>query len=97
MIMLRVCAKIQSEKFREFQQAMESLTEDRALGSHEYVYERIDDNSEICLVGTWESQEELSSYLQSKRFQFFSGAISVLGEVSTAKIMHVEQQETLVL
>lgn len=97
MMMLRVCATIHSEKFREFQQAMEYLTTGFSSDTSDTVYERFDDNNEVCLVGTWESQDELSLYLQSKRFQFFSGAISVLGEVTAARIMHVDQQENLEL
>ena len=95
MMMLRVCATIHPEKLQEFHQAMEYLTADNASDSHDTVYKRIDDDHEICLVGTWESREALASYLQGERFQFFSGAIGVLGEVTAASVMHVDQQETL--
>lgn len=97
MMMLRICATIHPEKFREFQQAMEWFTTDNFSGRSETLYERIDDNNQVCLEGSWESQDELSAYLKSDRFQFLVGAMTVLGEISGSAIIHVDHQESLSL
>jgi hypothetical protein len=95
MLLLKIRASINPDKLPEFELAMDQyIKEDSSVGV-EAVYEQIDDKKIICILGTWKSREDVSTYLESERHQYLMGALTVLGNVTSAEIFHVEHMENV--
>ena len=86
MLTLRVLTKIDPEKRLEFLQAMRTFRQ-LSKGDKHSLYNSVDEEDLYCLLMDWEEQEQLDEYLESSRFQFFSGAASVLGRIVEAEII----------
>ena len=86
MLTLRVLTKIDPEKRLELLQAMKTFRQ-LSKGDQHSLYNSVDEEDLYCLLMDWEGQEQLDEYLDSSRFQFFSGAASVLGKIVDAEII----------
>ena len=86
MLTLRVLTKVDPEKRLEFLQAMKTFRQLSKDDKHS-LYINVDEDDLYCLLMDWEGQEQLDEYLGSSRFQFFSGAATVLGEIVDAEII----------
>ena len=86
MLTLRVLTKIDPEKRLEFLQAMKTFRQLSQSDEHS-LYNSVDEEDVYCLLMDWDGQKQLDEYLGSSRFQFFSGAASVLGRIVNAEII----------
>ena len=86
MLTLRVLTRIDPEKRLEFLQAMRTFRQLSKDDKHS-LYSNVDEDDLYCLLMDWEGQEQLDEYLVSSRFQFFSGAATVLGTIVDAEII----------
>ena len=86
MLTLRVLAKIDPDKRLEFLQAMKTFRQ-LSQGDEHSLYNSVDEEDIYCLLMDWDGQKQLDEYLGSSRFQFFSGAASVLGSILNAEII----------
>jgi len=86
MLTLRVLTKIDPEKRLEFLQAMRTFRQ-LSKGDKHSLYNSVDEEDLYCLLMDWDGQKQLDEYLGSSRFQFFSGAASVLGRIVNAEII----------
>jgi quinol monooxygenase YgiN len=86
MLTLRILTKVDPEKRLEFLQAMKTFRQ-LSEGDKHSLYNSVDEEDLYCLLMDWDGQKQLDEYLGSSRFQFFSGAASVLGRIVNAEII----------
>jgi hypothetical protein len=96
MMELRVLVEVTAGKRQEFLQAMKSFLEMSAsVGEEQFVYRRMDSDNMYCLMLERESREEIETFMESSRFQFFSGAADVLGEILEARVVEASEVNPL--
>jgi hypothetical protein len=86
MLTLRVVAEIDPNKRQEFLQAMKTFQE-LSEGDRYHLYSELDSENSYCLELDREKKAQLEEYLESCQFQFFSGAVTVLGAIVDAEII----------
>ena len=83
MILLIIRMKVIPEKRMELSQAIASLvasirTED---GCERYDFcQSVEDENKLCLLGEWNTHEDLERHLESERFRILRGALNLLEE-----------------
>ena len=89
MNILRITAKAKSEKELELKQALKSALDktSRFEGVKNCCCKSIFEENIFHIEQEWESSENLKSYLDSKEFQYLTGAITVLGELLEQKVI----------
>ena len=83
MILLIIRMKVLSEKRKELSQTVASLIGSirTEKGCKRYDFcQDIEDENELCLLGEWDTQENLKSHLKSERFKILRGAMNLLKE-----------------
>ncbi|MGZ3570219.1 MAG: putative quinol monooxygenase [Thermodesulfobacteriota bacterium] len=83
MILVIIRMKVLSEKRMELSQAIGSLigsirTEKGCRRCH--FCQSVEDENKLFLLGEWDTQENLKSYLKSGRFRILRGAMNLLKE-----------------
>ena len=81
MLFMTITMKVGPEKRMELAQAITSLmgsmrTDKGCQGCN--LYQSLEDENELYLLGEWESREALDSHLQSKDFKVLLGAMYLL-------------------
>ena len=75
--------KVLSEKRMELSQAIVSLIgsirTEKGCKRCDF-YQSIEDENELCLLGEWDTQQNLKSHLKSGRFKVLRGAMNLLQE-----------------
>jgi quinol monooxygenase YgiN len=81
MILMNILMKVLPEKRKELIQALSSLVElikkEKGCKSCNF-YCRSEDENEMCLLGEWETKEDVDAHLQSDLFKVLMGAMSLL-------------------
>ena len=97
MNILRITAKAKSEKELELKQALKSALDktSRFEGVKNCCCKSIFEENIFHIEQEWESSENLKSYLDSKEFQYLTGAITVLGELLEQKIINAASVEQI--
>jgi quinol monooxygenase YgiN len=83
MIQVIIRMKVLSEKRKELSQAISSLigsirTEKGCMRCD--FCQSIDEENELCLLGEWDTEENLKNHLKSERFKVLRGAMNLLKE-----------------
>jgi quinol monooxygenase YgiN len=83
MILLIIRMKVLSEKRMELSQTIASLIgsirTEKGCKRCDFCQDMEDEN-ELCLLGEWDTQENLKSHLKSERFKVLRGAMNLLKE-----------------
>ena len=82
----------------EFEQAMNHLLhydETKKLKYLKGFYQEWHNPNTFFYLEEWESNDKLQHHLQSDSFKAFLGAMKVLGEIVSAKVIHASQIEDL--
>ncbi len=87
MITLKICATIHKHKLNEFHQAMESITIQMSDRGGNAIYRLLNNERSICIIEDWDSISLVDSYLKSDVFKYILGALTVLGDITEAKII----------
>ncbi|GAB4336242.1 MAG: hypothetical protein Kow0089_06360 [Desulfobulbaceae bacterium] len=90
MYVTSITMKGRAEKRREIIQTIGGLQEqvrERKGCLHASSYQDMGDNNIFCLVNSWESQEDLDAYLQSRLFSALLGIRSILAETPEIRIL----------
>ena len=81
MILLTIRMKVLPEKRMELSQAITSLIAsirtEKGCQRCDFCQD-IEDENEFCILGEWDTQENLNSHLKSERFKILRGAMSLL-------------------
>lgn len=83
MFLITIRMKAAPEKHQELSQAVASMIGaiKNMKGCHRCDFSRsMEDDDEFCLLGEWESQEDLLTHLKSELFKVLLGAASLLKE-----------------
>lgn len=81
MILLTIRMQAAPGKRKELLQAVTSLIPSvkKMKGCHRYnLCCSVEDDDELCLLGEWESREDLDAHLRSEFFKVLLGAMSLL-------------------
>jgi len=83
MILLIVRMKVIPEKHMELSQAIASLVvsirTEKGCERCDF-FQSMEDENELCLLGEWDTRENLKSHLESERFRILRGALNLLEE-----------------
>ena len=83
MILVIIRMKVLSEKRMELSQTIAlligSIRTEKGCKRCDFC-QSIEDENELCLLGEWDTQENLRSHLKSERFRILRGAMSLLRE-----------------
>ena len=95
MKILRITAKAKPEKELELKQALKSALDktSRFEGVKNCCCKSVFEENIFHIEQEWENSENLKSYLDSKEFQYLTGAITVLGELIEQKIINAASVE----
>jgi len=96
MVILKIQAKIFPEKLTEFEQAMKHLLHHDDPKKQNYkkgFYKDWNNPTAFFYLEEWESEEKMQQHMQSDSFKSFMGAMKVLGDVVSAKVIHTSQIE----
>jgi len=89
MILLTIRMQAAPGKRKELLQAVTSLVRSvkKMDGCHRYdLCCNMEDDDELCLLGEWESQEDLDAHLGSELFKVLLGAMSLLKSPQEMKL-----------
>lgn len=89
MLILRIQIEIHSEKRQEFLHAMKLFREMSDVGgsSESILTSSLADDHCLFLWKECKTEDQLKDYLQSSAFQFFKGAVAVLGKRVDARVL----------
>jgi quinol monooxygenase YgiN len=83
MILLMIRMKVISEKRMELSQTIASLIvsirTEKGCERCDFC-QSVEDENELCLLGEWDTHENLKSHLESERFRVLRGALNLLRE-----------------
>jgi quinol monooxygenase YgiN len=83
MILVVIRMRVLSEKRKELSQAIASLISsirtEKGCRRCDFC-QSVDDENELCLLGEWDTQENLRNHLRSDRFKVLRGAMNLLRE-----------------
>jgi len=89
--------EINSEKRQEFMHAMNLFREMSGSGDAPQcllTYSFADDNC-LFLWKECKTEEQLKGYLQSSAYQFFKGAVAVLGKLVDSRVLKVSEDNAI--
>jgi len=98
MVILKIQTTIFPEKMTEFEQAMNHLLqfdEEKKLKYLKGFYQEWHNPNAFFYLEEWENDAKLQLHLKSESFKAFIGAMKVLGEIVSAKVIHTSQIEDL--
>ena len=98
MVILKIQTTIFPEKMAEFEQAMDHMLQYDETKKLKYLkgfYQEWHNPNAFFYLEEWESEKKLKHHLQSDSFKAFLGAMKVLGEIVSAKVIHTSQIEEL--
>lgn len=98
MVILKIQTTIFPEKMAEFEQAMNHLLHYDETKKMKYLkgfYQEWHNPNAFFYLEEWESDTKLKHHLKSDSFKAFLGAMKVLGEIVSAKVIHTSQIEDL--
>ena len=98
MVILKIQTTVFPEKMAEFEQAMNHLLhydETKKLKYLKGFYQEWHNPNAFFYLEEWESENKLKHHMKSDTFKAFLGAMKVLGEIESAKIIHTLQIEDL--
>jgi quinol monooxygenase YgiN len=90
MVLLKILTTIQSDKMIEFEQAVNHILDSKEFNQsnlHRSVYREWQTENQLLYVEEWNTMSLLKKHLSSDLFKSLFGAMKVLGEVSSAKII----------
>ncbi len=96
MIIVKIRMNALPEKRKEVLQTLLSMTEAirQEKGCRSYqVFQDIEDESVFCLVGEWETREDLEHHMRSDRFGVLLGSNILLNENQEIQIHTVSHTE----
>jgi len=88
-LILRIQIEIQSEKRQEFLHAMKLFREMSGSGesSQPILTSSLADDNCLFLWMECKTEDQLKGYLQSSPYQFFKGAVAVLGRLVDSRVL----------
>jgi len=92
MIILTISAKIRPNKRQEFLQTMLALRKEfqKEQGCLSYhTSQDVENENMFYLVTSWQTQDELESHFQTRKFNVLLGAIHILSETSEMTVNKV--------
>jgi hypothetical protein len=99
MIQLRIEAKIVESKQSEFEQSVHYIIKSKLQkfdGKNHRIFKEMDDSGCIKYTEEWDDLDNLYRYIQSDDFKSLMGAMEVLGEISSAKIIKADKVENII-
>jgi quinol monooxygenase YgiN len=96
MIIVRITMNIRPEKRKEVMQTLLSMIkpthqEKGCLGYH--VFQNIEDENSVSIIGEWETREDLDRHMRSDRFGILLGTKSLLKEKQGILIHTISHSE----
>ena len=83
MILVTIRMQVLSEKRAELLQTIAlligSIRAEKGCNRFDFC-QSMEDENELCLLGEWDTQENLTSHLKSERFRILRGAMNLLKE-----------------
>ena len=83
MILVIIRMKVLSEKRLELSQTISllivSIRTEKGCKRCDF-FQSMEDENELCLLGEWDTQENLKNHLKSERFRVLRGAMNLLKE-----------------
>ena len=101
MIIVRITMNVRPEKRKEVIQTLLSMIEPtrQEKGCMDYhVFQNIEDENSVSIIGEWETREDLDPHMRSDRFGILLGTKSLLKEkqrILTYTISHSEGMEAV--
>ncbi|UCD33871.1 MAG: antibiotic biosynthesis monooxygenase [Desulfobacterales bacterium] len=96
MIIARITMDVRPEKRKEFMQTLLSLIEPtrQEKGCRGYhVFQNIEDENFVSIIGEWETREDLNRHVRSDRFGILLGTKSLLKEKKRIQIYTISHSE----
>ncbi len=101
MIIVRITMNVRPEKRKEVIQTLLSMIEPtrQEKGCMDYhVFQNIEDENSVSIIGEWKTREDLDLHMKSDRFGILLGTKSLLKEkqgILIYTIVHLERMEAV--